>query len=265
MAHFGLAIAKTGLEAQQMQAAVTANNLANAGTHGYKEQRVDFRELIYQKVRQPGGIASSGTELPSGLMLGTGVKIAGTTKDFKLGSLIHTGNQFDMAINGRGFFQVLCSDGTVAYTRDGKFHPDPNGVLVDVEGRQLQPTITLPASYQSFTIGQDGEISVGTRTASGGVSITSLGSIQLADFANPVGLEPIGDNLYLETPASGSVVLANPGTSGIGTLEANSLEGSNVNVVEQLVSLIEGQRAYEMNAKAIETINNELQFVTQVL
>jgi flagellar basal-body rod protein FlgG len=262
MPHFGLSVAKTGLEAQQVQAAVTAQNLANAGTDGYKEQRIDFRELMYQKIRQPGGTSNTGTELPSGLMLGTGVRVAGTSKDFKAGSPKFTGNPYDMAINGRGFFRVLMPDGTTAYTRDGKFHPDKDGILVDVEGRQLQSPVTIPVGTRSVTIGKDGTVGV---MAAGATAITTVSTIQLADFINPAGLEPIGDNLYIETPASGTPVVANPGQTGMGDIEAQSLEASNVNVVEQLVSLIEGQRAYEMNAKAVETIDNEEQFVIQVL
>lgn len=262
MSNLGLSIAKTGLEAQQLNSAVIANNLANASTPSYKENKIDFKDLIYQRIRQPGGTSTSGTELPSGLMIGTGVKSVGTSKNFKQGQPISTGNPYDMSINGRGFFQIKNTDGTTAYTRDGRFHTDNTGVLVDSEGRQLLPTITVPSGMRSFTVGKDGTVSA---SSSASAAETTLGTLQIADFINPSGLEPIGDNLYVETTASGTASLGNPGQSGFGELIQQSLESSNVNVVEQLVALIEGQRGYEMNAKAVETIDDELQFVVQVL
>jgi len=256
-----LMIGRTGLEAQQVQAAATANNLANAGTTGFKATKPIFKELMYQKIRQPGGENNSDSELPSGLMLGTGVRVAGTAKDFKAGSPIRTDNPLDLYINGKGFFRVLLHDGSIAYTRDGQLQTDSNGNLVDSEGRQLQPNITIPAGARSITIGRDGTVSVMT---TGATSETTVGTIQLADFMNPAGLEPIGDNLYLETAASGSPNVGNPAQNGIGQIEQLSLEGSNVNVVKELVNLIEGQRQYEMNAKGIETFNEMLKYATQI-
>ena len=262
MTHPALSIAKSGLDAQQIRAAATANNLANAGTMGFKSEKPIFTELMYQKVRQPGGLSTNGTELPSGLMLGTGVNVAGTIKSFKSGSPMQSEGAFDMFIKGRGFFQVLQSDGTIAYTRNGNFQTDNTGNLVDTQGRKLQPTITMPSSVQSVTIGTDGTVSVMTAGAN---ATTTVGTVQLADFMNPTGLEPIGDSLFLQTASSGSPIVGNPSQSGMGSIEQSKLEGSNVNVVEELVALIDGQRNYEMNAKAIETVDNMLQFAAQVL
>jgi flagellar basal-body rod protein FlgG len=255
-------IAKTGLEAQQTRLAVVSNNLANASTTGFKRARAVFEDLLYQNVRQPGGQTSQDTTLPSGLTLGTGVRVVATEKLHTQGNLVQTGNALDVAIEGRGFIQVLLPDGTIGYTRDGSFKLDAQGQLVSANGYVVQPGITIPANAQSITIGADGTVSVLT---SGATAPTQVGSLQLADFVNPAGLQPIGKNLFLETAASGSPQVGTPGTSGLGTLVQGSLESSNVNVVEELVNMIETQRAYEMNSKAIQVADQMLAYVNNRL
>jgi flagellar basal-body rod protein FlgG len=255
-------IAKTGLEAQQTRLAVVSNNLANASTTGFKRARAVFEDLLYQNVRQPGGQTSQDTTLPSGLTLGTGVRVVATEKLHTQGNLVQTGNALDVAIEGRGFIQVLLPDGTIGYTRDGSFKLDAQGQLVTANGYVVQPGITIPANAQSITIGADGTVSVLT---SGATAPTQVGSLQLADFVNPAGLQPIGKNLFLETAASGSPQVGTPGTSGLGTLVQGSLESSNVNVVEELVNMIETQRAYEMNSKAIQVADQMLAYVNNRL
>jgi flagellar basal-body rod protein FlgG len=255
-------IAKTGLEAQQTRLAVVSNNLANASTTGFKRARAVFEDLLYQNVRQPGGQTSQDTTLPSGLTLGTGVRVVATEKLHTQGNLVQTGNALDVAIEGRGFIQVLLPDGTIGYTRDGSFKLDAQGQLVSANGYVVQPGITIPANAQSITIGADGTVSVLT---SGATAPTQVGSLQMADFVNPAGLQPIGKNLFLETAASGSPQVGTPGTSGLGTLVQGSLESSNVNVVEELVNMIETQRAYEMNSKAIQVADQMLAYVNNRL
>jgi flagellar basal-body rod protein FlgG len=260
--HPALWISKSGLDAQQTDISVISNNLANVNTTGYKKSRAVFKELMYQKLRQSGAETTSGNELNSGLMLGTGVKLVATEKDFGSGSPLRTDNPLDLAILGRGFFQIQKPDGTTAYTKDGKLSTDSSGNVVDSEGRPLIPSITIPAGSIGITIGRDGQVSVST---SGQTSTTIVGTVQLADFINPAGLEPIGDSLFIETSASGSATVGNPDTSGMGSLEQGTLESSNVNVVEELVSLIKSQRGYEMNAKSIEAVDDMLRFISQVL
>ncbi len=255
-------VAKTGLDAQQTRMTVISNNLANANTTGYKRARAVFEDLLYQNVRQVGGQSSQNTQLPSGLMLGTGVRPVATEKLFTQGNLVQTGNPLDLAVQGKGFFQVLLPDGTTAYTRDGSFQVDAQGELVTANGYTLQPSITVPSNAQSVTIGTDGTVSV---TLPGQAAPSQLGTLQLADFMNPAGLQPMGDNLYLESAASGTAQTGTPGLSGIGTLIQGSLESSNVNVVQELVDMIETQRAYEMNSKAISTTNQMLQYASNNL
>lgn len=255
-------VSKTGLDAQQTNVTVIANNLANVNTTGFKRGRAVFEDLLYQNYRQPGAQSSESTQIPTGLMVGTGVKTVATQKIFTEGSLQNTGNALDVAIKGRGFFQVLLPDGTQAYGRDGAFDTDSSGQLVTANGYILQPPITLPEQSQSITIGGDGTVSV---MLPGNAAPTQVGTIQLSDFINPAGLQPMGENLYLETASSGSATTDNPGSSGLGSLMQSSLEASNVNVVEELVSMIEAQRAYEMNAKGIETVDSMLQFISQTL
>lgn len=252
-------IAKTGLDAQQTRMSVIANNLANVNTTGFKRARAAFEDLLYQDLRQAGGQTSEQTESPSGLNIGTGVRVVGTQKLFTQGNLLQTSNPLDIAILGRGFFQVLLPDGTQAYTRDGSFQVNSDGELVTSSGYTLQPSITLPPNAQSVSIGVDGAVSV---TIAGQAAATQVGTLQIADFINPSGLQPRGENLFLETASSGTPQTGTPGLNGLGTLSQGSLETSNVNVVEELVSMIETQRAYEMNSRTIEAADGMLQFLT---
>lgn len=255
-------IAKTGLDAQQTRMAVISNNLANVNTTGFKRGRASFEDLLYQNVRQVGSQSSQTTELPSGLMLGTGVRVVSTEKLFTQGNIVQTDNSLDLAVQGRGFFQILRPDGTIAYTRDGSFQLSDDGQIVTSGGYPLQPALTVPANTQSVSIGSDGTVSV---QVAGQSQPTQIGTIQLTDFINPAGLQPIGNNLFLESGASGPPQTGTPGLSGVGTLVQGSLESSNVNTVSALVNMIETQRAYEMNSKAIATADQMLQFATHNL
>jgi flagellar basal-body rod protein FlgG len=255
-------VAKTGLDAQNTRMQVIAHNLANVNTTGFKRDRASFEDLLYQTVRQPGAASSQNSELPSGLMLGTGVRIVATEKNFGQGSIEQTENPLDVAIQGRGFFQVLMPDGSISYTRDGSFEMDSEGQLVTSEGYLVEPAITIPEDTLSLTVGSDGTVSA---LVAGESTPQQIGTIELADFVNPLGLQPIGQNLFKETVSSGTVQTGTPGTDGMGTLVQGSLESSNVNVVEELVNMIETQRAYEMNSKAISTVDQMLGFVTQTL
>jgi len=252
-------VAKTGLDAQQTRMDVISNNLANANTTGYKSARASFQDLVYQNLRQPGGQTTEQTQAPSGLMLGTGVRVAGSEKLFTQGNIEQTGNSLDLAVQGRGFLQVTMPDGSIAYTRDGSLHMDQNGQIVTANGYALDPAISVPANAQSITIGSDGTISV---SVPGQAATQQIGTVQLADFINPAGLQPNGDNLYLETASSGSPQIGQPGLNGLGTLAQGALESSNVNVVEQMVNMIETQRTYEMNSKAVSAADSMLQFLT---
>jgi flagellar basal-body rod protein FlgG len=252
--------AKTGLDAQQTRMAVVSNNLANVNTTGFKKSRAVFEDLLYQNVRQVGGATSQDTQAPSGLSLGTGVRVVATEKTYTQGSLNNTGNALDMAISGRGFFQVLLPDGTLGYTRAGDFQMNNQGQLVTSSGYAVQPGINIPQGAQSITIGNDGVVSV---LLAGGSAPTQVGQLQLADFVNPAGLQPRGENLLVESASSGSAQTGNPGLSGLGTLNQGMVESSNVNVVEEMVNMIETQRAYEMNTKAIQTTDQMLQFLSQ--
>lgn len=255
-------IAKTGLEAQQTRMAITANNLANVNTTGFKRSRAVFEDLLYQNNGQAGAQSSEDTQLNSGLMVGTGVRVVATEKIFNQGNLVQTGNSLDMAIQGRGFFQVLTPEGSLAYTRDGTFQVNADGEIVTAKGFTLDPGITIPEDAQSITISGDGIVSA---LQPGNSTVTELGTIQIADFVNPAGLQPIGQNLFLETGSSGSPQTGTPGLDGIGTLSQGSLETSNVNTVEELVNMIETQRAYEMNSKAIATAEQMLEFANNTL
>jgi len=255
-------IAKTGLEAQQTRMATISNNLANASTTGFKRSRAVFADLIYQNLAQVGAQSSQDTQLPSGLNLGTGVRTVATEKLFTQGNIVQTGNALDVAIQGRGFLQVLLPDGTLAYTRDGSIQMDSQGQLVTAMGYPIEPGITIPQNAQSITIGSDGTVSV---VIAGDSAPTQVGNLQLADFINPTGLQAIGDNLFLESGSSGAPQTGTPGLNGLGTLIQGSLESSNVNTVEELVNMIETQRAYEMNSKAIATADQMLQYVNNNL
>jgi flagellar basal-body rod protein FlgG len=255
-------VAKTGLEAQQTRMAVVAQNLANVNTTGYKRGRAIFEDLLYQNVVQAGGLTSQQTEAPTGLNLGTGVKVVATDKQFTQGNLITTNNAFDVAVQGRGFFEILMPDGTQAYTRDGTFQLDPDGQLVTSSGYALQPAITIPTGSQAVTVGVDGVVSV---LLPGSPDPVQIGTLQLVDFVNPSGLQARGENLFLETVASGPPQAGTPGLNGLGTLVQGALETSNVNVVEELVNMIETQRAYEMSSRAIASSDEMLQYVTNNL
>ena len=254
-------IAKTGLDAQQTQLDVISNNLANVSTNGFKRSRAVFEDLLYQTLRQPGAQSSQQTQLPSGLQIGTGVRPVATVKIFTQGNMQQTGNPLDVAIQGNGFFQVLQPDGTTAYTRDGSFQLDNQGALVTSSGYHIQPQITIPAGAQSITVGQDGTVSV---VQAGSAKPTQVGALQLVNFVNPTGLQSAGENLYLETASSGSPSANTPGTNGLGRLSPGNVETSNVNVVEEMVSLIQTQRAYEINSKAITTSDQMLQKLSQL-
>lgn len=255
-------VSKTGLEAQQTRLATISNNLANVSTTGFKRDRVVFEDLIYQNVRQAGAQTSQETELPSGLMLGTGVRTVATQKIHTQGNILQTKNKLDLAIQGRGFFQIEKANGQIGYTRTGSFQISSDGQIVTASGYPLQPAITIPPNAASVTIGSNGAVSI---TTPGVAQPQQVGQIQLADFINPGGLQPIGENILIETTASGTGIISNPGNNNTGTVIQGALEGSNVNVVEELVNMIETQRAYEMNSKAISTMDQMLQFVNNQL
>ena len=252
-------VAKTGLDAQQTRMNVISNNLANVNTTGFKRDRAVFEDLLYQNIRQAGGQTSAATQAPTGLMLGTGVRVMATEKLNAQGNMINTQNPLDMAIAGEGHFQILQADGTLAYTRDGNFKVSPTGQLVTSSGQPLQPAITIPATAQSLTIGRDGTVSA--ELFGGGAAV--VGQIQVARFLNPAGLTPVGQNLMKETPASGAPTATSPGVAGAGALMQGTLEASNVNVVEEMVNMIETQRAYEINSKAISAVDGMLKYMNQ--
>lgn len=251
--------AKTGLDAQQTQMAVVSNNLANVNTTGFKKGRAVFEDLMYQNLRQVGAATSQDTQAPSGLSLGTGVRVVATEKVYTQGSFNQTGNALDVAISGRGFFQVALPDGSLAYTRDGSFQLNSQGQLVTASGYAVQPSISIPQGAQSITIAADGTISA---TLAGQSAPTQVGTLQLTDFVNPAGLQPRGENLLMESGSSGSAQSSTPGLSGLGTLQQGAVEASNVNVVEEMVNMIQTQRAYEMNTKAISSSDQMLQFLS---
>ncbi|MDO6524946.1 flagellar basal-body rod protein FlgG [Motilimonas sp. 1_MG-2023] len=261
--HPALWISKTGLDSQQVNVATISNNLANASTVGFKKSRAIFEDLLYQTINQPGGRSSQDTKLPSGLMVGSGSKVVATQKNFEQGNILTTDNSLDMMIDGRGFFEILMPDGTTSYTRNGQFMLNDEGTIVTPgAGYPLQPEIQVPQDAQSITVSQDGEVSV---QVPGQAEAQVIGQLNLSDFVNPSGLEPIGQNLYLETGSSGAPLQGIPGNDGIGSLVQGALETSNVNVTEELVNLIESQRVYEMNSKVIKSVDEMLSFVSQQL
>ena len=255
-------VAKTGLDAQQTRMNVISNNLANVNTTGFKRDRAVFEDLLYQNIRQAGGQTGADTQAATGFQLGTGVRVMTTEKIVAQGNMQTTENSLDIAIAGDGYFQIAQPDGTIAYTRDGNFNLDNAGQIVTGSGQLLQPAITVPANASSVTIGQDGTVSVELQ-AGGGAQV--LGQLQLARFINSAGLQAMGQNLLKETPASGAPQVGNPGADGIGVLMQGALEASNVNVVEEMVSMIETQRAYEINSKAISTVDGMLQYLNNNL
>lgn len=254
-------VARTGLDAQQAHLDVISHNLANVSTNGYKRQRAVFEDLLYQNLRQPGAQANQQNLIPSGLLMGTGVRVVATERIHTQGNLQRTENALDMAINGNGFFQVQMPDGTLAYTRDGAFQRNNEGQIVTAQGYPLVPGITIPDDAISITVSRDGIVSV---MQPGQTAPTELGNIQLATFVNNGGLQSVGENLYVETASSGPPTPNTPGLNGAGLINQGMVETSNVNVAEELVAMIQTQRAYEMNSRAIQTSDNMLGRLTQL-
>lgn len=254
-------ISKTGLDAQQTNLDTISNNLANVSTNGFKRSRAVFEDLLYQNMKQAGSASSQSTQVPTGVNIGTGVRTVSTERIHNQGNLLNTSNSYDMAIQGAGFFPVLMPDGRTAYTRDGSFHSDAQGNMVTSSGYPIQPSIQVPAGAQGLSIGSDGSVSYIPQSSS---TPQPLGRIQLASFSNPAGLQAIGQNLLTESGSSGAPVLSDAGMNGNGTLMQGYVETSNVNVVEELVSMIQVQRAYEMNSKAITTSDQMMQKLSQL-
>ncbi len=254
-------ISKTGMQAQQTQLDVISNNMANVSTNGFKRANAVFEDLMYQNLRQVGAADTEQNNLPTGLQVGLGVRTVATARNFTQGSLQQSGNQLDLAINGSGFIQVAMPDGTTGYTRDGSLQVDGQGQLVTSSGLTVAGGITIPAEAQSITVGKDGVITV---KLPGNATPQQVGNIELASFVNPAGLEPLGGNMYAETVASGNPINGAPGTNGMGQLMQGYVETSNVNVVQELVTMIQTQRAYEMNSKAIQTSDQMLQRLAQL-
>ncbi|WP_034457361.1 flagellar basal-body rod protein FlgG [Buttiauxella noackiae] len=255
-------ISKTGLAAQDAKMNAVSNNLANVNTTGFKRDRVVFEDLFYQNMRAPGVQANQDTATPGGMQYGSGVKVVGTQKSFTVGSMQVTNQKMDVAIAGQGFFQIEMSDGTVGYTRSGNLQVNSEGVVTTAQGQPLIPQIELPVNTKEVNIAKDGTISV---LVADEVDPVELGQITLVNFVNPAGLSAIGGNMYRETAASGAPVEGVPGEEALGQLEQGTLEGSNVQVVEEMVDMITVQRAYEMNAKMVSAADDMLKFVTQTL
>ena len=249
--------AATGMMAQELNVQVISNNIANMRTTGYKRQRAEFQDLLYQHVRRVGTQTSDqGNILPAGIELGSGVKTVGTPRLMTQGSLAQTGKDFDVAIRGEGFFKILLPDGRTAYTRDGSFELDAQGRIVTAQGNVVQPAITIPQNASGITINALGQVSY---TTPGATTSTAVGQIELSMFINKSGLQAIGDNLYVETPASGAPQSGTPGNDGFGDLQQGSLEQANVEAVSEITDLIAAQRAYEMNSKVITAADQMLQ------
>ena len=254
-------VARTGLDAQQTQLDVIANNLANVSTNGFKRGRAVFEDLLYQTMRQPGAQSTQQTQVPTGLQLGSGARVVSTARIYTQGNLQKTDGSLDLAINGNGFFQIQLPDGTTGYTRDGSFQRDNQGQVVTSDGYPLLPNITIPADALTVSVSTDGIVSV---TQPGTAAVTELGQIQVATFINPSGLQSVGQNLFLETAASGAATPNAPGTNGSGILNQGYVETSNVNVAEELVTMIQTQRAYELNSKVVSTSDTMLGRLTQL-
>lgn len=260
--HAALYVSKTGLAAQDKQLTTISNNLANVATVGFKRDRAVFEDLLYQNQRQPGGQQTPDTQLPSGLQLGAGVRVVATQKEFTTGNIQITDQSLDVAIDGRGFLQIQLPDGTLAYTRNGQFQINGEGQLVNADGYLLDPAIFVPEGINKISIGTDGGVNGFTPTDP---NSQPLGDITLTDFINPSGLQAVGGNLFLETVASGAPIQGVPGENGLGSLKQGMLEGSNVDIVEEMVNMITTQRAYEMNSKVVSAADQMLQFITQTL
>lgn len=260
--HAALYVSKTGLSAHDKQLTTISNNLSNASTVGFKRDRAVFEDLLYQIQRQPGAQTTQDNQLPSGLQLGTGVRVVGTQKEFTTGSLQVTDQSLDIAINGRGFIQFVLPDGTISYSRNGQLHLNSDGQVVNANGLLLEPALTIPDDALRVEIGTDGVVNVFVQ---GDPNPQQVGDVQLVDFINPAGLEAIGGNLFLETAASGNPLPGTPGEDGLGTVLQGTLENSNVDIVEEMVNMITTQRAYELNSKVLSTADQMLQFITQNL
>ena len=254
-------ISKTGMEAQQTQLDVISNNLANVSTNGFKKSHAVFEDLMYQNLRQVGSAATEQSTLPTGLQVGLGVRTVATARSFAQGNLKQTGNNLDIAIQGNGFFQLTMPDGTIGYTRDGAFQIDNQGRMVNSNGLPISGGITIPANATAVSISAEGTVSA---TIPGTIAPQSVGTITLANFVNPPGLEPKGQNVYAESAASGQPNVGTAGANGLGNLMQGFVETSNVNVVQELVTMIQTQRAYEMNSKAIQTSDQMLQKLGQL-
>jgi flagellar basal-body rod protein FlgG, Gram-negative bacteria len=257
-----LAIGATGMIAQQMNVETISNNIANATTTGFKKQRAEFQDLLYQNFRRIGSTSSdAGTIVPTGVQVGAGVRVAAVARVLEQGNLTVTDNKLDLAINGSGYFQVQLPSGDTSYTRAGNFKLSPEGIIVTADGYPVQPNITIPAEAVDVAINPSGEVLV---KLDGQVQTQNVGQLQLATFANAAGLEAVGDNLFLQTPASGQAVTGNPGNPGFGRVTQGALETSNVNVVQEITTLISAQRAYEMNSKIIKTTDEMMQQASQM-
>ncbi len=257
-----LAIGATGMLAQQTNVETISNNIANATTTGFKKQRAEFQDLLYQNHRRVGSASSdSGTIVPTGVQVGAGVRVAAISRDLEQGNLNVTDGKLDIAVNGNGYFQIQLPNGDTAYTRAGNFKLSPDGIIVTIDGYQLQPAMTVPNNAIDVAINPSGEVMA---KLDGQTAPQNIGQIQLANFVNPAGLEAIGDNLYLESPASGQSVTGNPAAPGFGRVLQGVLETSNVNIVQEITSLITAQRAYEMNSKVIKTTDEMMQQVGQL-
>ena len=254
-------ISKTGMEAQQTQLDTISNNLANASTNGYKRSHAVFEDLMYQNLRQAGANSTDQTTLPTGLQLGLGTRAVATSRSFNQGNLQQSSNPLDLAVSGQGFFEVQMPDGTTGYTRDGSFQVSPTGTLVTNNGLTVQPGITIPANATSVSVAEDGTVSVVLPSTT---TPATVGKLSIANFINPPGLEPRGQNIYAETAASGTPTAGTAGLNGLGTIKQGFVETSNVNVVEELVGMIQTQRAYELNSKAIKTSDDMLARLAQL-
>jgi flagellar basal-body rod protein FlgG len=252
---------KTGMEAQQNQLDAISHNLANVSTNGYKKSKVVFEDLMYQNMRQAGSNSSEQTTLPTGYQVGLGARAVASSRSFSQGNLQQSSNSLDMAVKGNGFFEIQMPDGTSAYTRDGSFQLSSQGQLVTNNGYLVQPGITVPANATAVSVGKDGTV---TASIPGQATPQTIGQLQLTTFINAPGLDPKGENLYVETEASGQPNNGTPGDNGVGTIEQGFVETSNVNVVEELIGMIQTQRAYEMNSKAIQTSDQMLQRLAQL-
>lgn len=256
-----LFIAATGMEAQRINIDVISNNLANVNTTGYKKSRADFQELMYQTIKPVGAVSAEGTEVPTGIQIGLGVKPAAVQKIFQQGDFVSTGNNLDMVIEGKGFFQITTPDGEIAYTRSGSFKLDSEGNIVTSDGYAMEPAITIPSNALEITLGSDGTVSV---LQAGNTTPVEVGQIEIAQFINPGGLNAIGKNLFLPSGSSGEATTGNPGSEGLGTLNQGFIELSNVNVVEEMVNMIVSQRAYELNSKVIQSTDEMLALANNI-